>query len=185
MPIFRSGHQLALLAHLFVHSGREFSLAELQRETRIPQATLSREISRLVRAGLLSARTAGRMKQVQANIDSPYFRDLQALLLKTAGPAALLQERLADVKGVEEGYVFGSWARRYEGELGPPPGDIDLLVIGDPDPDAVDRVCSAVQRQLGQEVNAVILPSREWKTRRSGFVRQVRRGPLVPVTGAG
>ena len=179
LPIFRSRHQLRLLAHLFVHAGSPSSIAELERRLGVPQQTISREVDRLTKAGLLSVTTAGRMKLVEANSASPCFPELRGLLLKAAGPALVLGERLAEVPGIGEAHVFGSWARRYEGELGPPPADVDVLVVGDPDPDSVEVACVEAGRHLGLEVNPVVLSEAEWRGARSGFVRQLRRGPLV------
>src|SRR3990170_4112964 len=115
LPVFRSRHQLRLLAHLLVHSGSALSIAELERRLGVPQQTISREVDRLTKAGLLSATSAGRMKLVEANAASPYFPELRALLLKAAGPTLVLGDRLAVVPGIREAHVFGSWARRYEG----------------------------------------------------------------------
>lgn len=165
-----------------MHSGSAFSISELERRTRIPQQTLSREVDRLAKAGLLLARTVGRTKLVEANAMSPYFLELRALLLKVSGPAVVLGERLSRVPGVEDAYVFGSWARRYEGELGPPPADVDVLVVGDPDPDEVEAACVEAGRHLGMDVNPVVLSRDEWTSGASGFVRQLRKGPLVPLS---
>ncbi|MGQ0670645.1 MAG: MarR family transcriptional regulator [Actinomycetota bacterium] len=179
LPIFRSRHQLRLLGYLFVHAGSEFSIAELERRTGISQQTISREVDRLARAGLLSVRPAGRMRLVEADAGSPYFFELRALLLKVSGPAVVLAESLAGVTGIREAYLFGSWALRYQGELGPPPADVDVLVVGDADPDAVEAVCVDVGRRLRIEVNPVVLSDEEWRRSGSGFLRQLRRGPLV------
>jgi predicted nucleotidyltransferase len=96
-----------------------------------------------------------------------------------AGPAIVLGDRLARVPGIAEASIFGSWARRYEGELGPPPADIDVLIVGDPDPDAVEAACVEAGGDLGLEVNPVVLSLREWREARSGFVRQLRKDALV------
>ena len=34
------------------------------------------------------------------------------------------------IRGIGEAYLFGSWARRYVGERGAPPGNIDVVIIG-------------------------------------------------------
>lgn len=81
--------------------------------------------------------------------------------------------------GIDDAYLFGSWARRYRGEHGPPPGDIDVVIIGDPDVDDVYAACTEAGRVLRQEVNPVILTPDEWRSGRSGFIREVRNGPLV------
>ncbi len=179
LPIFRSRHQFGLLGHLFVHAGSAFSIADLERRTRIPQQTISREVDRLAKAGLVSVRTAGRMKLVEASQESLYFPELRALLLKAAGPAVVLGDRLGPISGIQEAFIFGSWARRYEGELGPPPADVDVLAVGDADPDAVEAACLDAESELGLEVNPILLSEEEWRERKSGFIRQLWSGPLV------
>jgi len=183
LPIFRSDSQFALLGHIFLHPEREQTLAELQEATGIPQQTVSREVSRLLRAGLLKGRRVGRLHYVAPNQASPYFPELSGLLLKTFGPRSLLAERLSKLDGIEEAFLFGSWARRYEGEPGPSPSDIDVVVIGEPDVDAVYEAAGEVGRVLDQEVNAVCLNPVEWRSARSGFVKELRNGPLVPLAG--
>jgi hypothetical protein len=44
-----------------------------------------------------------------------------ALLALIHGPTALLGHLLADLPGVEQASVYGSWAARYLGEAGPIP----------------------------------------------------------------
>jgi len=174
---------MRLLGQLFLHPDREQTLAELQQTTGIPQQTVSREVNRLLDAGLLDGRRLGRLHLVKPSRASPYFPELSGLLLKALGPRSVLGERLAGVDGIEDAYIFGSWARRYEGEPGAPPGDIDVVVIGEPDVDAVYETCREAGVALGQEVNPVILTPEEWQGRGSGFIRDVLSGPLVKVSG--
>jgi len=56
-----------------------------------------------------------------------------------------------------------------------------VVVVGDAEPDAVEAVCMEVGRRLGLEVNAVVLSDEEWEGRTSGFLQQLREGPLVQV----
>jgi predicted nucleotidyltransferase len=175
---------MSLLGQLLLHPEREQTIAELEQATGIPQQTVSREVGRLLNAGLLAGRRVGRLHFVKPNEASPYFLELAGLLLKALGPRSVLGERLAGMDGVEEAYLFGSWARRYEGEPGPPPGDIDVVLIGEPDIDAVYEACREASAILGQEVNPVVLMPAEWRSNRSGFVRELRKGTLVALTGS-
>jgi DNA-binding transcriptional ArsR family regulator len=179
IPIFRSHNQMRLLGQLFLHPEQEQTIAELEAATGIPQQTLSREVNRLLAAGLLEGRRVGRLHLVKPNHASPYYPELSTLLLKALGPVQSLSDHLRRVTGIDDAYLFGSWARRYRGEPGPPPGDIDVVVIGTPDVDDVYEACTAVSRLLRQEVNPVILTPDEWRSKRSGFIREVRSGPLV------
>jgi predicted nucleotidyltransferase len=175
---------MSLLGQMFLHPEREQTIAELQQATGIPQQTVSREVARLLRAGVLAGRRVGRLHFIKPNEASPYFPELSGLLLKAFGPRSVLAERLCSLDGVEDAYLFGSWARRYEGEPGPPPGDIDVVVIGQPDIDAVYEACRQASGILGQEVNPVVLTPAEWRSKRSGFVQELRKGTLVELAGA-
>src|SRR3546814_9624265 len=73
----------------------------------------------------------GRTRLVHANRSLPWAVDLQALLAKTVGVPALLGEVLAAVDGIDEVWIFGSWAERYIGHAGPPPADVDVAVRSD------------------------------------------------------
>ncbi len=77
----------------------------------------------------------------------------------------------------------------YEGELGPPPADIDVLIVGDADPDDAEDVFKGLQELFDVEVNSVVVSRSEWKATKPGFLRDVKKGPLVrlpshPVAGA-
>lgn len=172
---------MRLLGQLFLHPDVEHAIADLERATSIPQQTLSRELARLVRAGLVRDRRQGRMHLVAANQASPYFPELAGLLLKALGPKEVLADELATVDGITEAYIFGSWARRYDGLAGDPPRDVDVVVIGEPDVDEIYAACQRAARTIGQEVNPVVLTPKEWKHKRSGFLRQLDQGSLVRV----
>lgn len=172
-------NQFRLLGHLFLRPQDEHTIAELAAGTGIPQQTLSREVARLARAGIVRNRRQGRAHLVAVNQSSIYYPELASLLLKALGPRQALAEALGDIRGVTDAYIFGSWARRYHGEVGAAPGDVDVVVIGDVDVDAVYDACRQISRRTGQEVNPVVLTAQEWESQNSGFLRQVRSGALV------
>src|SRR5581483_3342759 len=97
------------------------------------------------------------------NDANPYFPELSGLLLKALGPRFVLAKYLNGIRGIAEAYLFGSWARRYAGEPGPAPSDLDVLIVGQPDVDEVYKACRDAGAELGQEVNPVILSPGEWK----------------------
>jgi DNA-binding transcriptional ArsR family regulator len=181
LPIFRSDLQARLLTELYVHADRALSLADLSRITGAPMPTIHREVDRLEGAGLLSSERVGNLRLVRANRGLPYFSELEGLLLKTFGPVSVLDEVLRDISGIRHAYIYGSWARRYRGEVGAPPGDIDLLVVGDPDPDQIYEASRGAEARLRTAVNPTILSEDEFKNSKSGFVETIRGGPLVEV----
>ncbi len=140
---------------------------------------MQREVDRLERAGLLVSERVGNTRVVRPDRDAPIYGELAALLRKAFGPKPLLEESLARIRGIRSAAIFGSWARRYHGEPGPLPRDVDVLVVGDADPNEVYDAAREVERRLGLEVNPIIVSEEEWKHQRVGLVRRVQTGPIV------
>jgi len=181
LPLFRSEGQSRLLARVYLAPDRPAPIAGLARELGLDAGGLTREADRLERAGLVRSRRIGRQRLLQPNTESLYYPELHALLLKAFGPATLVGPALREVPGVEQAFLFGSWAARYLGEPGDEPADLDVMVIGRPSRRTVARVAKELSERLGREVNATIVPAERWREAADGFVRQVQRGPLVEV----
>jgi hypothetical protein len=178
LPVFRSRALAALLTRLFVR-GDVDTISGLAGAVGAAPSTIKREIDELEDAGIVMSVRVGRSRVVRADPSSPFHAELRALLVKAFGPPAVVGERLADVAGIEEAYIFGSWAKRYGGEAGPAPRDVDVLVVGDPDPDAVYTAATDAERTLGIEVNITLATVAEWRDAASPFLSTVRAAPLV------
>lgn len=179
LPIFRSDGQARLLAHLFLRPEEPTTLSALARELGLSHTTLSREADKLERAGLVRSERVGNQRRLRPNEQSVYFPALRDLLLRAFGPVPLLERTLRGIGGVERAFLYGSWAARYLGEQGEAPNDLDLLIIGSPQRSALARLGRDLERRLGYEINPTVVPTEEWETKTSGFLRSVARGPLV------
>lgn len=184
LPIFRSRSLVLLLAHLFNRSGEgPLNISELARRLDLAVSTVTRDVAQLEQAGLLSAETIGRSKIIRVNDASPYHEELESLFQKAFGPEHVLTELLEEVDGIEEAYLYGSWAARYLGEPGLQPEDVDLLVVSDGSLEIarINRIAREASQLLGREVNPVVVTREEWAESKSGFLRTVRRRPLLPL----
>lgn len=182
LPIFRSPRQFKILAHLLIHAGHSFTIPQIVAATGVSQPTAWREVERLRQAGIFTTTRVGRTELVRADETSRFFPELQSLALKLMGPAVLLRERLAGIEGVRDAHIIGSWAARYLGEPGPPPRDLDLVVVGSGvDPVDVDAATEHLGDAFGLAVNSVVVSPEEWESARSGFLREVKTRPIVPV----
>lgn len=101
------------------------------------------------------------------------------------GPPLVIGEEFAQVAGIEAIHIYGSWAARHAGEPGPPPNDIDVLVIGGADRDDLDEAARRAQRRLGREVNVTQRIRKRWQTATDGFTEQVRNSPMTEVPSPG
>jgi DNA-binding transcriptional ArsR family regulator len=182
-PLFRSDGQARLLAELFLSGVDELNLNELATRTGVAYSSVHREIGRLIDSGLLTQRRLGQARYVRPNADSPLTASVRALLLVSAGPVPLLAAALQGIAGVESAFLFGSFAARLRGQAGEAPRDIDVIVIGTPEPMTVYDACRRVGDQVGREVSPTVMTADELATA-SGFLAHVRSGPTVPVFGA-
>lgn len=180
IPLFRSAQQLRLLGVLFAPETEALSVGDLAERANVAQATASRELARLREHGVVLDEMVGRTRLVRANRGLPWAVDLQALLAKTIGVPALLGEVLAALSGIDEVWIFGSWAERYAGQTGPPPADIDVAVVGTAVLSAVRAACGSVEARVGIDVNPVVLSRDQWNVD-DGFAATIRAGVLVPV----
>jgi predicted nucleotidyltransferase len=181
-PLFRSDQQLRLLSVLFTQAAGDLPIGELAERAGVAQATASREVARLADHGLVVTHALGRNTLVAANWSLPWARDLRSILVQTVGVLGRLAEALAPLHGVEEAFVFGSWAARYLGETGPQPHDVDVLVVGEASLRSVRRACAEVESELRIDVNPVVVDRERWSAKKpDAFVAQVRGRPLVRI----
>ena len=180
LPIFRSRGQARILARVFLDESKPVAIRELGRELGLAPSRVHDEVRRLEDAGLVVSERAGNQRLIRPDTRSPFYPELRGLLLKAFGPVRVLEPLLARIEGIDAAFIYGSWARRYRGEAGPPPEDIDLMVIGQPPVDEVYAAADTASRELAREVSVTILSPAEWR-RASGFADSVRAGPTVPL----
>lgn len=183
LPILRSQAQARLLTALLLEPEQTWTVSALAQRADVSQPTATREVQRLERAGVVVVSGNRSARSIGVDTGSPYYPELASLILKAFGPVRVMAEALDGVDGVEEAWLFGSWARRYLGEVGGSPADIDLLVVGQPDLDTLAALTTRAGSTLGRPVGATVLSREEWTDAASGFVRAVRDGARVRVGG--
>jgi predicted nucleotidyltransferase len=179
--LLRSRVTGALLALLYLHPDRDYSLAEAGKAIGASPKVMSTEADRLVTAGLVQEARRGRARLIRAETSGPVSRPLTDLLAVTYGPLPVLTDLLCGVSGVAEAYIYGSWAARYLGEPGSVPHDVDILVVGTPDEDKLYDLAREAESRLGREVNIIAVSPQYWEAPdpADSFMRHVRERPLI------
>ena len=103
------------------------------------------------------------------------------MLQAAYGPVPVLTNLLQSQRGVREAYIFGSWAARRAGISGPPPRDIDVLVVGDTPQRDLHTLGALAGKELGQEVNITRLDPTVWLEQTDPFVKTVRSRPITAI----
>ncbi|NAS24969.1 HTH domain-containing protein [Herbidospora sp. NEAU-GS84] len=178
-PFFRTDTQARLLALLFLRPDETWTLANLARELGVSASTLHPEIHRLEDSGLLTASTIGRARVLAADTAHPLAAPLTEILRYLYGPRSVIEEEFGRLPGVDRLLIFGSWAARQNGVPGPPPNDVDVLIVGDTDRQAVYAAADRSQERLGMPVNPVLASPKRWDQTSDALIRQIRSGPVI------
>lgn len=175
LPLFRSPQQERLLAELFVFALEPLALSELARRTGTSVGGVHKEVERLERSGLVVSKTSGRSRLVEPNRSSPIYRELRSLLTKSMGPEPRLRDALSSIDGVQDAFIFGSWADPDQMA----PQDIDLMIVGDPDLGQLYDLVSGVEADVGRPINVVVRSGDEWASADGAFERAVKSRPRI------
>ena len=180
LPLLRSQTQGLMLAELYLHPDREFSLTDLASRTGSNVKTMHTEANRLTEAGFIKGHKVGNVRMLSADTTHRLAGPLGGLMIATYGPEPVLAELLGGQPNVRDAFIFGSWAARSAGIAGGIPQDIDVVVVGRPDRDQIFEIAEMAQKKLGVEVNIRVVRPERWDNPDGDhFTLHVQDSPLV------
>jgi len=177
---FRSQARQRLLTYYFTNPTARHHLRDLAERLNLDPSNLSKELRRLEREGLFVSEISGRQKYFHLNREYPLLPELRRIVTKTIGAARLLAQSLKGLAGIEEAYVYGSFARSQQDTA----SDIDVLVIGSPKTEDLAEAVERLERRLGREINYTVLTRNEFEARRArkdAFLEDVWHNKRVPL----
>ncbi len=172
-----------ILRYFFARPGTVAHVRELARWLGYSPTIVGRELARLEAGGVLTSERIGRARRYRIDERSPIAGEIRSLVQKTIGVEARLARALDGLPGVEEAFIYGSYARGDERAT----SDLDLLVIGRVDLARLSERISEAEQDLGRDINATAYERSEFdRLVASGdvFVSTVLNGPRIPLTGA-
>ena len=178
----RSRVRQRLLAYYFANPTARLHLRNLAGQLDIDPSNLSKELRRLETEGLFRSEVNGRQKYFHLNRGYPLFAEVRSIVSKTIGAPSLLAQALKKIQGIEEAYLYGSFASNQQDAS----SDIDVLVIGAPRGEALAEAMRRIERQLGREVSYTVLTRKEFDSRRArkdAFLENVWHNKRIPLVG--
>ncbi|MGH9788114.1 MAG: nucleotidyltransferase domain-containing protein [Candidatus Acidiferrales bacterium] len=172
-----------LLGYYFTNPHAAHYLRELARLLPADPANLARELARLEEAGLFVSEQRGRQKFYRLNRGYSLFEEVRGTIAKTVGVAGGLRNALEGIDGVEEAYLFGSFARNQLDAA----SDIDILIVGEPRLEELENAVRKLERQLHRDINYTVLSRKEFrsrKARKDPFLSAVLGGKRIALVGA-
>lgn len=181
-PLFGKTRQ-ALLSLLYTRADETHQQEDLIRLAALGRGTVQRELEFLVRAGVARRTVRGRQVYFEANPDSPIFKELRGIIVKTGGVADTLRIALAALANrINIAFIYGSIARGRERRS----SDVDVLVIGDVTFSETAEALARTQDAIGREVNPSVFPPAEFRAKLvagNHFLGSVLKGEKIFLIG--
>lgn len=187
LPLWRTPAQAHLVYLLSRDSSREWTLTELGEQAAVAPSTVHQEVTRLLRAELITDRRIGRSRLIRFDETHPIAAAIAAMAAYTFAPPAIIGDCFSEV-GADRVLIFGSWAHRHAGDPGLRPHDIDVLVLAASSglPEVRKRAFAAAERaetRIGMPVHVVVRDESSWDDPTDPLIREIRAGEYVPVLG--
>jgi predicted nucleotidyltransferase len=177
--------QQSVLGLLFGQPGQSLYTNEIIKKSGGGSGAVQRELSRLVRSGLVTVERIGSQKHYRANPESPLFQELCSIMSKTVALVEPLKTALQPfLPNIELAFVYGSVAKGEDTAS----SDIDLMIISDSLTYA--DVFPALEKAsvvTGRPIQPTLYPRDELAMRIStdnAFVKRVLAQPKIWIIGS-
>jgi predicted nucleotidyltransferase/DNA-binding HxlR family transcriptional regulator len=155
-----------VLSATLLHPERSWYLHELAKHLQISPSTLQHELRLFSAAGLLKRTQHGNRVYYQADRNSPVFRPLAEVLIKTSGLVDVVKHALKPLAvALDVAFIYGSVAAGEEGAS----SDVDLMIIGRASLSDVAAALPEAEKEIGREINPTVYTTKE-------FLKNVKEG---------
>lgn len=168
--LFGSKTRARLLGLFLQHPEQSYFVRELTRKIDAQLNSVRRELQNLVELGVLvervdqpvakSASLSDKKKYYAANPEFALFEDLRGLFTKSS---VFLKNNLVQEIDDKGDVAYLAFTGRFVGD---PELPTDILIVGDVDQKALQRVVSEFETEMGHEINYTLMPKEEFLYRR-------------------
>ncbi len=159
--------QQKVLGLLFGKPDRSFYTNEIMRLASMGRGTISRELDKLVQAGLLTVTRTGNQNHYQADVSCPVYAELVSIVRKTFGVADQIKDALKPLyDSIDLAFVYGSMAKGGSSNT----SDVDLMLVGkELSYGAVMELLMPLEESLQRKINPTIYDGKD-------FIRKLNEG---------
>ena len=104
--ITKSGLRQHLLTYFFTNPDASLYVREIAAILNKDAGNISKELSRLKKAGIFISFMKGNQKYFSINKKSPLYRELKSIIFKTVGVEGALKEIVAKTKGITFSFIY-------------------------------------------------------------------------------
>jgi len=180
--ITKSKTRKAILQLYFSNPKKKYYLRELEKILHFPVQNIRRELISLEKNGIFKREKSGNQVYYFLNMESPIYSDIRNIVSKTIGIENQLRDALSGIGGIKKAFIFGSFANGTQDAL----SDIDIMVVGDINEDALIEKISKLESKFEREINYHIYSEKEFEERKKekdSFISKILLRPIILLIG--
>jgi len=163
MILIKSKLGQKILTYFFTNPEGSFYVRELARILKEDPSNLAKELIKLEKEGIFESELRGKTKHYRLNKKYPLHKQLKEIIFKTTGVEGGIRNELRKLKNIKQAFLFGSFAKGdYDSQ-----SDIDLLIIGDPDPEKLAEKISKLEDKFSREINYIVMKEKEFQKKKN------------------
>jgi len=158
---FRSKARTAILVEFMINSKEKFYIRELERLLNIPVGNVRRELINLEGSGIVRSEKIGNAKFYSVDIESPIYKSIRDIVLKTAGIPKLLSKEIYSNQNIAAAFIFGSYAKGGFDNA----SDVDLFILTEKNSRVFEEISESIdylEKRFGREINLVLMQKDEF-----------------------
>ncbi|MDD5504143.1 MAG: nucleotidyltransferase domain-containing protein [Candidatus Omnitrophica bacterium] len=178
MISFRSKITIKLLDYFFLNPDAQAYINELARILEIDPKNTETKLKELEKGGLLKSEFRGKQRYYFLAKNNPILEHYRQIFLKTYGIEKKLSDMVNRIKGLQEAYLFGSYAANKMDSS----SDIDILAIGTHSVLELQRAIAILQKDTGREFNVINLSDKEFEKKKKGknpFLNNIFKSKII------
>lgn len=171
-----------ILKFFFKDPGKEYYFREIAKNLNKEPSHYQKYLDNLVEDRILLDERRGNMRFFKLNKEHPLYEEIKSIVSKTIGLENELKELVDKLNNVECAFIFGSTAKGTENSN----SDVDLMLIGDINQDALTTAISSVEGKIAREINYHIYNNQEIVRKikeEDGFISNIFLSPIIKLKG--
>jgi len=171
-----------ILKLFFKDPEKEYYFREIAKKVNKEPSYCQKYLDNLVEDKILLDERRGNMRFFRLNKEHPLYEEIKSIIAKTIGLGNELRELVDKLDNVEYAFIFGSTAKGTDNSH----SDVDLMLIGDINQDALITAISSIEGKIAREINYHIYSNQEIVKKiqeKDSFISNIFLSPTIKLKG--
>lgn len=182
MTVFTK-NKTELLKLFFTSPEKSFYMQEIGRILGRKAGVFQRTLNNMAAEGILESEYRANARYFRVNKRYPLYKELKNIVSKSAGVQENIQEALRGLKNIQLAFIYGSFAK----DKAHAASDIDLIIVGKPDENALIAELDKLEHRLQREINYNLYSPEKFKSDikgRNPFLLEVLNNKKMMLIGS-